>query len=151
MTGKLNMADKRELIPVDELIAKLRRELPGRVTVVSYEGLKFAVEAGIDCWEFVLTDSFQEVIRDIGTPEQKLRLEAILMEPPSNRCRRTNGTPRAWFATAADAVAFTDNPENTEYQGDVAVHCSNPGCESGWHLSQQSWPDAVAARRAQAN
>jgi hypothetical protein len=79
------MADNRELIPVGEVIAKLRRKFPGRVTVVSYEGLKFAVEAGIDCWEFVLTDSFQEVIRDIGTSEQKQRLEAILTANRSTR------------------------------------------------------------------
>jgi len=64
---------------------------------------------------------------------------------------RTNGTPRAWFATAAEAVAFAENPENVAYQGDVAVQCSEPGCEGGWHLSQPWWPDAVAATRAQVN
>ena len=69
----------------DNLIAELRRKFPGRVTVVSYEGLKFAVEAGIDCWEFAHTDSFQEVIRDIGTSEQKQRLEAILTANRSAR------------------------------------------------------------------
>ena len=79
------MADNQKLIPVDKVIAELRRMLPGRVTVVSYEGLKFAVEAGIDCWEFAHTDSFQEVIRDIGTPEQKQRLEEILAGDRSAR------------------------------------------------------------------
>lgn len=70
--------DDQKLIPADDLIADLRRQFPGRVTTVSYAGLKFAVEAGIDCWEFAWTYSFQAVIRDIGTPEQKQRLAEIL-------------------------------------------------------------------------
>jgi hypothetical protein len=67
-----------------------------------------------------------------------------------NRCRRSDGTFRAWFATAPEAVAFAENPANTSYQGDVAVHCSRPGC-NGWHLSQPHWPDAQAAAKAQVN
>src|ERR1700730_17539934 len=35
-----------------------------------------------------------------------------------NRCRRSNGTLRAWFATAAQAVAFAENPADVAYQGD---------------------------------
>jgi len=68
-----------------------------------------------------------------------------------NRCLRANGQQRAWFATAADAVAFADDPENTAYRGDVAVQCPNPGCEGGWHLSQPHWPDAIAATQGKAN
>jgi hypothetical protein len=83
--GELNMADNQELIPVDNVIAELRRKLPGRVTMVSYEGLKFAIQSGVDVWEHWRTDSFREVIRDIGTPEQKQRLEAILTANRSTR------------------------------------------------------------------
>jgi len=67
-----------------------------------------------------------------------------------NRCRRSNGTPRAWFATAAEAVAFAENPTNTAYHGDVAVLCLRSGC-GGWHLSQPHWPDARAAAKAWVN
>jgi len=71
--------------------------------------------------------------------------------PSPNRCRRPNGTLRAWFATAAEAVAFAENPTNVAYRGDVAVLCLKPGCEGGWHLSRRSWPDALAAAKAQIN
>jgi hypothetical protein len=64
-----------------------------------------------------------------------------------NRCRRSNGTLRAWFATREEAVAFAENQMNTTYQGDVPVHCLKPGC-GGWHLSQPHWPDARAAAKA---
>jgi hypothetical protein len=67
-----------------------------------------------------------------------------------NRCRRPNGTLRAYFATAAEAVAFADNPANIAYQGDVAVLCLKPNC-GGWHLSQPDWPDAQAAANAVVN
>lgn len=68
-----------------------------------------------------------------------------------NRCRRSNGTFRAWFANAAEAVAFATNPANHPvYQGDVAVQCWTPGC-GGWHLSRPWWPDAVAATKASVN
>jgi hypothetical protein len=60
------------------------------------------------------------------------------------RCLRRDGTERAWFGTAADAVAFANDPANTAYAGDVAVRCTKPSCR-GWHLSQPFWPDAVAA------
>ena len=67
-----------------------------------------------------------------------------------NRCRRANGTLRAWFATAADAEAFAANPANTAYRDDIPVLCLKPGC-AGWHLSQPHWPDAQAAREGWVN
>jgi hypothetical protein len=67
-----------------------------------------------------------------------------------NRCRRSNGTLRAWFATGEEAVAFAENPMNTAYYGDVPVLCLKPGC-GGWHLSQPHWPDARAAAKAWVN
>jgi len=57
---------------------------------------------------------------------------------------------RAWFATAAEAVAFAMNPANIAYHGDVAVECRKLGCD-GWHLSRPCWPDAQAAVNAQLN
>jgi hypothetical protein len=64
-----------------------------------------------------------------------------------NRCRRGDGTSRAWFASAEEAVAFANNPANWPvYRGDVAVQCMQPGC-GGWHLSQPHWPDALAANK----
>jgi len=32
----------------EDLVAEIRKEAPGRVTVVSYEGLKFALDCGIE-------------------------------------------------------------------------------------------------------
>jgi hypothetical protein len=61
-----------------------------------------------------------------------------------NRCRRSNGTPRAWFATKAEAVAFAENPMNTAYHGDIPVLCLKPDCD-GLHLSQRHWTDARVA------
>jgi hypothetical protein len=76
------------------------------------------------------------------SPEEKAQVRKHLDQ--QNRCRRSNGTLRAWFATAAEAVAFAENPLNASYQGDVAVQCLKSGC-CGWHLSQPHWPDAQAA------
>jgi hypothetical protein len=68
-----------------------------------------------------------------------------------NPCRRASGNLRAWFATAAEAEAFAADPANwPTYLGDIAVLCLKPGCD-GWHLSQPSWPDAVAAAKAMVN
>jgi len=79
----------------------------------------------------------------LGVPEDYEQIK-------QNRCQRSNGTLRAWFATAVEAVAFAENPTNTAYQGDVAVRCLKSGCD-GWHLSQPHWPDALAAAKAQIN
>jgi hypothetical protein len=79
------------------------------------------------------------------TPEEKAEVRKQIDQ--RNRCRRSNGTLRAWFSTAADAVAFAENPANTAYHGDVAVECRRRGC-GGWHLSQPHWPDAQAAANA---
>jgi hypothetical protein len=62
------------VIGFDDLVSALRKVAPGRITVVSYEGLRFALECGIDVWEFADTVTLQAVIRDHGTPEQKQRL-----------------------------------------------------------------------------
>jgi hypothetical protein len=65
-----------DLIPFGKVVEEARKVAgPGRVTVVSYNGLKFALEAGIDVWEFAETLTLQAVIRDHGTPEQKQRLK----------------------------------------------------------------------------
>ena len=50
---------------------------PGRVTVVSYNGLKHARECGIDCWDFAGTMCFQQLIHDHGTPEEQQRLRDL--------------------------------------------------------------------------
>lgn len=66
------------------------------------------------------------------------------------RCRRANGTLRAWFPTRAEAETFAADPANTAYHGDVPVLCLNPRCD-GWHLSQPHWPDAQAEANASVN
>jgi hypothetical protein len=66
------------------------------------------------------------------------------------KCRRSNGTLRAYFAIAAEAIAFAANPVNIAYHGDVPVLCLKPGC-GGWHLSRPHWPDAQAAAKARVN
>jgi hypothetical protein len=67
-----------------------------------------------------------------------------------DRCRRSNGTLQAWFATRAEAIAFAENPMNTAYHGDTPVPCLKPGCDD-LHLSQRYWPDARAAAIAWVN
>jgi len=79
----------------------------------------------------------RKLLRSMGIRTDDTALDA-------DHCRRSDGTLRAWFATAAEAVAFAENPVNTAYHGDVAVRCLKPGC-AGWHLSQPHWPDAEAA------
>jgi aryl-alcohol dehydrogenase-like predicted oxidoreductase len=49
------------------------------MTVVSYDGLKFALDCGIDVWDFAETYTLQAVIRDHGTPAQKQRLKEELI------------------------------------------------------------------------
>ena len=63
----------------DEVAKELRETFPGRVTTVSYAGMKFAMECGIDVWEFAETYSLQAVIRDFGTPAQKQRLKEEIL------------------------------------------------------------------------
>jgi hypothetical protein len=62
-------------ISFDDLVAQLRRDNPGRVTTVSYSGLKFALACGIDVWDYCETLSLAAVIANHGTPEQKIRLQ----------------------------------------------------------------------------
>jgi hypothetical protein len=55
--------------------SELRRIAPaGSVTIVSYDGLKFFLDCGIDVWDYAETYSLQAVIRDHGTPAQRQRL-----------------------------------------------------------------------------
>jgi hypothetical protein len=61
-------------------VAELRKCAPaGALTVVSYDGLRFARECGIDIWDYAETLSLQTLIADIGTPEEKQRLKEELM------------------------------------------------------------------------
>ena len=98
----------------------------------------------------LLSEIAEILIREIKrmSPQEKAELREHLDQ--QNRCRRSNGTLRAWFATVEEAVAFAENPLNTAYHGDVAVRCLKPGC-GGWHLSQPHWPDACAAAKAWIN
>jgi hypothetical protein len=58
------------------LAAEIRSWAPaGAVTVVSYDGLKFALDCGIDVWDYAETYSLQAVIHDHGTLVQKRRLQ----------------------------------------------------------------------------
>jgi len=61
-------------IPFEQLVSDLRKEFPGQVVVVTYAGLKFARDCGIDCWYLAGSMAFQHVIHDHGTPEEKQRL-----------------------------------------------------------------------------
>jgi hypothetical protein len=64
------------------------------------------------------------------------------------RCKRQNGTDRAWFASEVEAIAFSVNPHNVPYHGDVPILCMN--CD-GYHLSRPDWPDAIAAATRRVN
>jgi hypothetical protein len=68
------------MIHFDTLVKEMRKVAgPGRVTTVSYDGLKFALECGIDVWDFAETLTLARVIEDIGTPEQKQRLKEEIL------------------------------------------------------------------------
>jgi hypothetical protein len=54
----------------------------------------------------------------------------------TERCKRSNGTERAWFHTRGEAEAFAQHPANRAYHGDIAHTCGKCGF---WHLSQPSW------------
>ena len=64
-----------EKIGVDDLVAQLHREYPGRVTTISYSGLKFALDCGIEVWDYCETLALAAVIANHGTAEQKIRLQ----------------------------------------------------------------------------
>jgi len=66
-------------VSFDDLVSSLRQENPGRVTVISYAGMKFALAAGIDVWDYAETYSLQGVIRDYGTSAQQQRLKEELI------------------------------------------------------------------------
>jgi hypothetical protein len=68
-------SDNDKRVTFEELVAEIRKDMPGRVTVVSYDGLKFALDCGIEVWDFAETITLQAVIRDHGTPAQKQRLK----------------------------------------------------------------------------
>ena len=63
----------------DALTKEMWAVAPGRVTVVSREGLRFALECGIDVWDFAETYTLQKLIADIGTPAQKQRLKETII------------------------------------------------------------------------
>lgn len=67
-------------VTFDDLVAEIRKDAPGRVTVVSYDGLLFALQCGIDIIsDYAETYTCQAVIRDYGTPAQKQRLKEELI------------------------------------------------------------------------
>jgi hypothetical protein len=70
------------ILTFKELVAAMRKESPGRVTVVSYASLKRANERGVDCWEYAATISFQHVVHDYGTPEEQQRLRKMKVGYP---------------------------------------------------------------------
>ena len=63
----------------DELVTEMRKIVaPGHVTVVSYSGLKIARELGIDIiGDYAGTLCCQNLIHDIGTPEEQDRIRAM--------------------------------------------------------------------------
>ena len=120
------MDAKKQLSVFTRLCSSLRKQSPRN------EGQIAAVQQEIDALQKVLGYSTQVRVA------------------PKTRCRRSNGTPRAWFATKEEALAFEADPRNVEYHGDVPVLCMKVGCD-GWHLSQPDWPDARAAARILVN
>ncbi len=118
------MDAKRQLSVFTRLCNSLRNRSPRN------EGQIAAVQQEIDALQKVLGYSTQVRVA------------------PKTRCRRSNGTPRAWFATKEEALAFEADARNVAYHGDVPVLCMKRGCD-GWHLSKPHWPDAVeqASRR----
>jgi hypothetical protein len=63
----------------DDAVKEMRSVAPGRVTVVTYEGLRFALACGLGVWDYAESYALQAVIRDHGTPKQKQRLREELI------------------------------------------------------------------------
>jgi hypothetical protein len=74
-------SDNDKRMTFEELVAEIRTVAPaGRVTVVSYNGLKFALDCGIDIIsDYAEMYTLQAVIRDHGTDAQKLRLKETII------------------------------------------------------------------------
>lgn len=62
-------------VSFDELVTEIRKD--HQVTVVSYAGIKFARDCGIDCWHLAGSMSFQKVIHLHGSEEEKQRLRDL--------------------------------------------------------------------------
>jgi hypothetical protein len=72
----LEMWRPTAMIDFDTLIKEVRKvAAPGRVTTVSYSGLRFALECGIDVWDYCETLTLAAVIANHGTPKHKQRLQ----------------------------------------------------------------------------
>ena len=64
----------------DDAVKELRTVAPGRVTTVSYDGLLFALQCGIDIIsDYAEMYTLQAVIRDHGTDAQKQRLKETII------------------------------------------------------------------------
>lgn len=65
----------------DDLVKEMRTVGgPGKVTVVTYDGLKFAMDCGIDIIsDYAEMYTCQAVVRDCGTPAQRQRLKEALI------------------------------------------------------------------------
>ncbi|HXA78719.1 MAG TPA: hypothetical protein VNV41_16410 [Candidatus Acidoferrales bacterium] len=66
-------------ITFENLITELHKIAPGMVTTVSDEGLQFALDCGVDVWDFAETLALQRLIAAVGTPAQKKRLAETLI------------------------------------------------------------------------
>ena len=51
-------------------------------------------------------------------------------------CKRSTGTPRMFFETQAEAIAYQNDPVNEAYHDDVVVFCGRCG---KFHLSHPTW------------
>jgi hypothetical protein len=69
--------DVARKVSFDEFVSGLQKSHPGRVTVVSYESVKFARDCGIDCWHLAGSMAFQKVIHMHGSDEEKRRLRGL--------------------------------------------------------------------------
>jgi len=76
------LCDNTVSMTFDDVVKEFRTVAPGRVTVVSYDGIKFARDCGIDCWHLAGTMCFQHVIRDCGTEAEKQRLRDMKIGYP---------------------------------------------------------------------
>jgi hypothetical protein len=65
-------------IRVDD-IETVPRDETSVMTTGSYDGLKFALDCGIDIWDLAETLTLQKLIADVGTPAQKKRLAETLI------------------------------------------------------------------------
>jgi hypothetical protein len=84
----------------------MRAVATGRITVVTYEGLQFALACGVDVWDYAESYALQRWIAEEDAPAQQQRLVEALIA-------------RQWATEIAHAECF-------RFAGAKFIQCEEP-------------------------